>query len=123
MLLAVIREEECVGCAKCLPACPIDAIIGATHFTHTVLADECIGCKLCIDPCPMDCIELIEHTVDNKAERAEKAKQRYQAKQKRLIENEALMLPAPNSSTDRHQIRSDILAAIQRVEAKKNDSD
>ncbi|MGE3296998.1 MAG: electron transport complex subunit RsxB [Porticoccaceae bacterium] len=58
-LVAYIREAECIGCAKCLPACPVDAILGATRQMHTVLAAECTGCDLCVQPCPVDCIEMI----------------------------------------------------------------
>lgn len=59
MQLAVIREEECIGCTKCIQACPVDAILGADKLMHTVIADECIGCQLCLPPCPVDCIDLI----------------------------------------------------------------
>jgi len=57
-LVAYILEELCIGCARCLPACPVDAILGAARFTHTVIAADCTGCKLCIAPCPVDCIEM-----------------------------------------------------------------
>lgn len=57
--VAFIREAECIGCAKCIPACPVDAILGAPKFMHTVIESECTGCDLCIDPCPVDCIELV----------------------------------------------------------------
>ena len=57
--VAFIREEECIGCTKCIQACPIDAILGAAKVMHTVIADECTGCDLCLDPCPVDCIDLI----------------------------------------------------------------
>jgi Na+-translocating ferredoxin:NAD+ oxidoreductase subunit B len=56
--MAWIRAQDCIGCARCLPACPVDAILGAQHFLHTVLADECTGCELCIAACPVDCIEM-----------------------------------------------------------------
>ena len=58
-LLALIREEECIGCTKCIQACPVDAIIGGPKLMHTVLADLCTGCELCIPPCPVDCIDLV----------------------------------------------------------------
>ncbi|MBI2783271.1 MAG: electron transport complex subunit RsxB [Gammaproteobacteria bacterium] len=58
-LVAYIREAECIGCTKCLPACPVDAILGAPRQMHTVIAAECTGCDLCVEPCPVDCIEMI----------------------------------------------------------------
>lgn len=58
--IAVIDEATCIGCAKCLKACPTDAIIGANKFMHTVIAELCTGCDLCIPPCPVDCIVMLE---------------------------------------------------------------
>lgn len=58
--VALIREAECIGCTKCIQACPVDAILGAAKVMHTVIADECTGCDLCVDPCPVDCIDMIE---------------------------------------------------------------
>lgn len=57
--VALIREAECIGCTKCIQACPVDAIVGASKRMHTVLADLCTGCELCIPPCPVDCIDLV----------------------------------------------------------------
>ncbi|GAC13509.1 electron transport complex subunit RsxB [Aliiglaciecola lipolytica] len=57
--VAFIREDECIGCTKCIQACPVDAIIGAAKHMHTVITDECTGCDLCVDPCPVDCIDMI----------------------------------------------------------------
>ncbi len=57
-LVAWIDEAACIGCTKCIQACPVDAIVGASKFMHTVIAAECTGCELCIPPCPVDCIEL-----------------------------------------------------------------
>ncbi len=56
--VAFIREAECIGCTKCIQACPIDAIVGAAKLMHTVIIDECTGCDLCVAPCPVDCIEM-----------------------------------------------------------------
>lgn len=56
--VAFIREDECIGCTKCLQACPVDAILGAAKQMHTILRDECTGCDLCVEPCPVDCIEM-----------------------------------------------------------------
>jgi Na+-translocating ferredoxin:NAD+ oxidoreductase subunit B len=58
--VAVIDEELCIGCARCLPACPVDAIVGARRQMHTVIAAECSGCDLCLPPCPVDCITMVE---------------------------------------------------------------
>ena len=58
--VAYIIEEDCIGCAKCIDACPVDAINGAANLMHNVINDLCTGCELCIDQCPVDCIELIE---------------------------------------------------------------
>lgn len=57
--VAYIREEECIGCTKCIQACPVDAILGASQQMHTVIAEECTGCDLCVEPCPVDCIDML----------------------------------------------------------------
>lgn len=57
--VAYIREDECIGCTKCIQACPVDAIVGASKLMHTVLTDECTGCDLCVEPCPVDCIDMV----------------------------------------------------------------
>jgi electron transport complex protein RnfB len=58
-LVALIDEDICIGCAKCLPPCPVDAIVGARKQMHTVVAELCTGCELCIAPCPVDCIKMV----------------------------------------------------------------
>jgi electron transport complex protein RnfB len=58
-MLAVIDEQNCIGCTLCLQACPVDAILGAAKQMHTVIATECTGCELCVAPCPVDCIHMV----------------------------------------------------------------
>ena len=58
--VAFIHEDLCIGCTKCIQACPVDAIVGAAKMMHTVIKSECTGCDLCVDPCPTVCIEMIE---------------------------------------------------------------
>lgn len=62
--VAYIREDECIGCTKCIQACPVDAILGAARQMHTVIVSECTGCDLCVEPCPVDCIEMRPVTGD-----------------------------------------------------------
>lgn len=57
--VAFIREDECIGCTKCIQACPVDAIVGAAKLMHTVIASDCTGCDLCVEPCPVDCIDML----------------------------------------------------------------
>jgi Na+-translocating ferredoxin:NAD+ oxidoreductase subunit B len=59
LLVAQIDEEACIGCAKCLPPCPVDAILGAHKQMHTVIVAICTGCELCVAPCPVDCISMV----------------------------------------------------------------
>ena len=90
--VAFIREAECIGCTKCIQACPVDAIVGAARLMHTVLRDACTGCDLCVAPCPVDCIDLLP-LVDAEAEaqrgRADQFRRRYQQRQARLARDEA----------------------------------
>ena len=62
--VAYIREDECIGCTKCIQACPVDPLLGAARQMHTVIISECTGCDLCVEPCPVDCIEMRPVTGD-----------------------------------------------------------
>jgi electron transport complex protein RnfB len=85
--VAVVDESRCIGCAKCLPPCPVDAIIGAPRFLHTVVAELCTGCELCIAPCPVDCITMIDAAAATRPQgppAAQDNRSRYHAHQARL---------------------------------------
>lgn len=86
---AFIIEADCIGCVKCIAACPVDAIIGAAKFMHTVIAAECTGCELCIAPCPVDCIVMnpVNDDLDTltKREKSALAKRRYEARELRKL--------------------------------------
>ncbi|HEY5782423.1 MAG TPA: Rnf electron transport complex subunit RnfB [Lysobacter sp.] len=57
--VALIVEADCIGCTKCIQACPVDAIIGGAKHMHTVIEPLCTGCELCVPACPVDCIVLV----------------------------------------------------------------
>lgn len=95
-VLAVIDEQECIGCTACIKACPVDAIVGATKLMHDVLSLECTGCGLCVPPCPVDCIDLMAvadahlpriHAAKSYSatQAALHAKQRFEARNARLL--------------------------------------
>lgn len=84
--VAVIDEALCIGCVKCIQACPVDAIVGAPKMLHAVIATWCTGCELCLPPCPVDCIRLesVAALPDAALSRA-----RHQARAARLARDEA----------------------------------
>lgn len=119
--IAIIREAECIGCTKCIAACPVDAIIGSGKLLHTVLANECTGCNLCIEPCPVDCIEL--RPVAALGFDKELAKQRFQAKNARQSDNLVIKnrtTQKKNFADNDQQAKKDyIIGALERVLSKK----
>ncbi len=84
--IARVLDEHCIGCTKCIQACPVDAIIGASKRMHTVIADLCTGCELCLPPCPVDCIviEPLPHAAAWTTADADAARSRYEARRERL---------------------------------------
>lgn len=120
-LLAVIREAECIGCTKCIQACPVDAILGSSKQMHSIITADCTGCELCVAPCPVDCIDMLEISAAESEDAktfADNARQRFNARQKRLA-NEAII--KKNSQRDNSQSKKQIYiqAAIERAKAKK----
>ncbi len=75
--VAQIDAAACIGCARCLPVCPVDAILGAARFLHTVITAECTGCALCLPVCPVDCIVLAPRAADQTAPAAHQNRDRY----------------------------------------------
>ena len=114
--LAIIREAECIGCTKCIQACPVDAIIGSNKLMHSVLADECIGCGLCVEPCPVDCIEMVTQPVRTYDKTL--ARNRARARKLRLSQIDQDKQQAYQEK--RTLAKQDyILQALQRANAKK----
>ena len=94
-LVAVIDEERCIGCVKCLPPCPVDAIVGARRQMHTVVANLCTGCELCLAPCPVDCITMSPRSAESRDPTPDMNRARYNAHTTRLsrrAEDQAALL-------------------------------
>ena len=95
MTVAVIDEAWCIGCTLCIKACPTDAILGSNKVMHTVIEAACTGCDLCLPVCPVDCIEMVPVSNERtgwsawSAELALQARQRYEARQLRLLQEPA----------------------------------
>jgi electron transport complex protein RnfB len=127
---AIIREEECIGCTKCIPVCPVDAIVGASRQMHTIVTDACNGCELCIPACPVDCIELKptgEQTTAQRTDWQQQNHQRAKSKEARLAKQSQAQktkhLNAKLDDSSRQQTvsarQSAILEALARSKAKK----
>ena len=132
--IAFIREAECIGCTKCIQACPVDAIVGAAKLMHTVIRNECTGCELCVAPCPVDCIDILPLAHDEAEQqraRADQFRRRHQDHQSRMAREEArrqaeraarpspasAAMPAvqPEAATDDGYKRLKIEAAMAKV--------
>jgi Na+-translocating ferredoxin:NAD+ oxidoreductase subunit B len=85
--VALVDESRCIGCARCIDACPVDAIVGAQGFMHTVVESWCIGCELCLAPCPVDCIELARARGEWTPALKQAAGERGRRRQQRLRED------------------------------------
>lgn len=127
--IAVIDEALCIGCTKCIAACPVDAIVGASKMMHTILVEECTGCELCIAPCPVDCIAMAPAALNEPAlDLAPHYRARYEVRNARLRRDEAehaAGLAARKREIDmpRHEAaaaKNAVLAAIARAKARKS---
>ncbi len=123
--IAVIDEAICIGCTKCIQACPVDAIVGASKVMHTILADECSGCELCIAPCPVDCIAMVPARDDGRSvlERAPHYRTRYLARNARLArdaDEASAELAARKASTSAGSVSDAVARARARKAARGN---
>ena len=118
--VAFVREDECIGCFKCVRACPVDAIVGAPHFLHTVIESECTGCGLCLPPCPVDCIELHEQAPRWSPERA---RERFDARAARLEREKVRAVEQREQRRQAAAARAaralEVRAAVERVRARR----
>ena len=112
--IAHIHEAECIGCTKCLQACPYDAIIGSAKQLHTILVNECTGCGLCVEPCPVDCIDMLP--VKESLYDPVRAQLRFESRNRRLQTR-----GTTTNSKEPLDFKNEIQAAVARAKAKKQD--
>ncbi len=131
---AKIREEECIGCTKCIKACPVDAIIGSSKKMHTVLTDACNGCELCLSPCPVDCIDLVELPVRSEEDEIHlftQSRERFERKgarkeRKKREDKEKHKIAKAKKAEKKQTVKARQLAiqeAMERVKKKRADKD
>jgi electron transport complex protein RnfB len=123
--LARIVEADCIGCTKCIQACPVDAIVGAARLMHTVLPDHCTGCELCVPACPVDCIVLEPMPlaqVEDPAH-ADASRERFRRREARLARERAeraAELAARKAAVDAPATpQNPVLAALARARARQ----
>ena len=108
--LALIDEARCIGCTRCIDACPVDAITGAQGLMHTVIAAWCTGCELCLPPCPVDCIDMVAPPAPWTGADASAAKRRAASRKDRLAREKPM-----TGAADRRAV---IAAALKRKQAR-----
>lgn len=124
--VAVIDEALCIGCALCIDACPVDAIVGAPKRMHTVIASLCTGCDLCLPPCPMDCIAMVDAGRDWTEVDASTARARHASHLKRLAETRGRRkaarseaMPAPAEAAPAAERQAVVAAALERARRRR----
>lgn len=132
--IALIDEAVCIGCTRCIQACPVDAILGASKLMHSVITEECTGCELCLPPCPVDCITLVpvaaeqslysppRRILGRKRHRARLARQTRERNERAQRQQQNLPpLSTTNPSTDPQleARRLAIRAAVERARDKR----
>lgn len=118
---AFVREIDCVGCTKCLEACPTDAIVGSGKMLHTVIQEDCTGCGLCVPPCPTDCIELHFASEAHQPEKmpvsqrqlnSNHYRQKHETKKARISKLQGLKLPSTSATMPTQEDRKQVIQAI-----------
>lgn len=126
LLVAVIDEAHCIGCTLCIQACPVDAIMGANKFMHTIIPDLCSGCELCVAPCPVDCIAMVDANRPWTQDDANAARTRHEQRAQRLqlnaAEKEERMHRASAQTTTANQQTSALDAHSEQPAAHQTDS-
>lgn len=122
--LARIVEADCIGCTKCIQACPVDAIVGAAKLMHTVIVDDCTGCELCVPACPVDCIVLepMPLTQVEDTAYADAARVHFQRREARLAREQIqreVELAARKAEVGTSTQTNPVLAALARARAKQ----
>lgn len=122
--LARIVEADCIGCTKCIQACPVDAIVGASKLMHTVIADDCTGCELCVPVCPVDCIVLLPMPAAQiDAAHAEAAREHFNRREARLQrqrqQRDAELAAHKAAVGDDDAHRNPVLEALARAKARQ----
>ncbi|WP_266158132.1 RnfABCDGE type electron transport complex subunit B [Dyella silvatica] len=121
--LARIIEADCIGCTKCIQACPVDAIVGAAKLMHTVIVDDCTGCELCVPACPVDCIVLEPMPMPHRdQEHADAARQHFQRREARLASERAQRQAELTARKAEVGVQvNPVLAALARAKAKQQE--
>lgn len=117
--IAKIIEEECIGCKKCIDACPVNAIHGAPNLMHSVIEDICTGCELCIPPCPVDCIELISRNNNDLANAKSRSAELYEIKEKL---NERSRIKITHSKKENIDLANEINQKLNNRKINKEES-
>jgi len=121
LMVAYIREPECIGCTKCIQACPVDAIFGAAKLMHTIASDICTGCELCVAPCPVNCIEMIPApyqnlSADDTQKKSDLSRTRFQRRNTRLQKIADAKIARRKISSEKSDA---VVAALQLAQEKQ----
>lgn len=115
---AYIEEDGCIGCTKCMEACPVDAIVGAKGLMHSVVDAWCPACELCVAVCPTDCIEMRSSSCEDRHGQAAGAAARFEAKKLRIEKTgsqEFLLVELGGEGASKDKFRNQVLSAVNRA--------